>query len=141
VELLCAVSEIRSVTVSDTLQVTQQTRVTCAECCSRATRRKVELFEAGHRAVAESLAAPPQFKRTRQTLQKDREWEGETNLGSPREESAALAALVRSGRATADAPKNRAVLFRLYRFCFSCDGNLYVSALLEGHIVAIFISQ
>jgi hypothetical protein len=61
--------------------------------------RKVELSEAEHRAVTESLAAPPQLKRTRQTLEKDREWDGETNLGSPRDEAAALAALVRSGRA------------------------------------------
>ena len=37
----------------------------------------------------------------RERTAKVREWDGETRLGSPRREAAALAALVRAGRATA----------------------------------------
>jgi hypothetical protein len=100
--LPCSVCTIQSVAVPDSSSVTSQTRVMCAGCCRRATLRKIASLESERRTVAQSLATPaPPLRRSLQRIEKTREWDGDTHLGSPRIEAEALAALVRTGRATA----------------------------------------
>jgi hypothetical protein len=98
--LPCSVCTIQSVAVPDSSSVTSHTRVMCAGCCRRATLRKIASLESERHAVAQSLATPPPLRRSMQRTGKTREWDGETHLGSPRIETEALAALVRTGLAT-----------------------------------------
>ena len=98
--LPCSVCTIQFVAVPDSSSVTSQTGVMCAGCCRGATLRKIALLESEWRTVTQPLATPAPLKRGRKRLQAP-EWDGETHLGSPRIGAEALAALVRTGRATA----------------------------------------
>jgi hypothetical protein len=99
--LPCSVCTIQFVAVPDSSWVTSQTGVMCAGCCRRAMLRKIASLESERHAAAQSLATPPPLRRSLQRTEKTREWDGDTQLGSPRIEAEALAALVRTGRATA----------------------------------------